>query len=98
LPLKYCFGITIPEDETPSEIRLSFEPFQRKYIKSLPLHFLQKILIDSDEELRISLQFYLTPDFIMELLSLGDTVKVIEPQELVSEMKERFERALENYL
>jgi predicted DNA-binding transcriptional regulator YafY len=96
--LKYCFGMTIPEDETPSEIVLSFEPFQGKYIKSLPLHPSQKILIDSDEELRISLQLYLTHDFIMELLSLGDTVKVVEPQELVAEMKERLEKALENYL
>jgi predicted DNA-binding transcriptional regulator YafY len=95
--LKYCFGVIIPDDETPYGIVLSFEPFQGKYIKSLPLHPSQKILIDNEEELRISLQLYLTQDFIMELLSLGDTVKVIEPKKLADELKERYKSALKNY-
>jgi len=96
--LRYCFGVIVPEDEKPQEIVLSFEPFQGKYIKSLPLHHSQKILTDNEEELRISLQLYLTHDFIMELLSLGDTVKVITPQELADELKEKYENALKNYL
>jgi len=73
--LRYCFGVIVPEDEKSQEITLSFEPFQGKYIKLLPLHHSQKILIGSEDELRISLQLYLTHDFIMKLLSLGDTVK-----------------------
>jgi predicted DNA-binding transcriptional regulator YafY len=96
--LRYCFGVIVPENEKSQEIVLSFEPFQGKYIKSLPLHHSQKVLIDSEEELRISLQLYLTHDFIMELLSLGDTVKVIAPQELADELKEKYENALKNYL
>ncbi|MDR0602870.1 MAG: WYL domain-containing protein [Bacteroidales bacterium] len=95
--LKYCFGIIIPDDETPYEIVLSFEPFQGKYIKSLPLHSSQKILIDNEKELRISLLLYLTHDFFMEVLSMGDTVKVIKPQKLVDELKKIYKRALKNY-
>ncbi|MDR2972535.1 MAG: WYL domain-containing protein, partial [Bacteroidales bacterium] len=36
--LKHSFGITIPGDEKPQNVVLSFHPFQGKYIKSLPLH------------------------------------------------------------
>jgi predicted DNA-binding transcriptional regulator YafY len=96
--LKYCFGVMFSGDKTPHEIVLSFDPFQGKYIKSLPLHHSQKILIDNDEELRISLKLYLTHDFKMELLSLGDTVEVNEPQKLAEDLKEKFKNALKIYL
>ena len=94
---KHCFGIIYPGDEKPQKIVLSFDPFQGKYIKSLPLHETQKILIDNDKELRISLNMYLTYDFKMELLSYGKTVKVIEPQPFAEEIKESYRAALEKY-
>ena len=95
--LKHCFGIIIPHGEEPQRVVLSFEPFQGKYIKSLPLHETQKVLIDTDDELRISLHIYLTHDFKMELLSYGDTVKIIEPKRLAKDMKAIYRTALEQY-
>jgi len=38
---RYCFGIISPNDEESQEIILSFDPFQGKYIKTLPLHYTQ---------------------------------------------------------
>ncbi len=64
--LKYCFGIVSPNAEKPSDIILSFDPFNGQYIQTLPLHHTQQILLDSKDELRISLKLYLTDDFIME--------------------------------
>jgi hypothetical protein len=52
----YCFGIISPNGEDPQEIILSFTLFQGKYIKTLPLHSTQKVLIDNKEELQISLK------------------------------------------
>ena len=95
--LQYCFGIVSPNAEQPSEVVLSFEPLQGQYIKSLPLHHTQKILTDNAEEVRISLTVFLTYDFIMELLSYGDTVKVIQPQSIIDELKGIYERAREKY-
>ncbi|MDR2130514.1 MAG: WYL domain-containing protein [Odoribacteraceae bacterium] len=95
--LNYCFGIISPNAERPSEVVLSFEPFQGKYIQSLPLHHTQKILIDNDEELRVSLTVYLTHDFLMELLSLGDTFKVIKPTKLIHELRAVYQNALKKY-
>jgi len=70
---------------------------QGKYIKSLPLHETQKILIDNDKELRISLEIYLTYDFKQEILSYGENVKVIEPKHFAEELKETYLAALEKY-
>ena len=80
---KNCFGIIASYESDPEEIILSFDPFQGKYIKSYPLHESQKILIDNETELRISLYLYETHDLIMELLSFGATIKVIQPNSLI---------------
>ncbi len=82
------FGIYIPEDKIIYEVILSFDPLQGKYIKSLPLHESQKVLIDNESEFRIKLNIYLTYDFCMEILSFGDRVKVISPNELTKQIKE----------
>jgi len=95
--LQHCFGIIIPDNEKPQKTVLSFEPFQGKYIKSLPLHETQKILIDNDNELRISLNIYLTHDFKMEILSYGKEVKVVEPQWFAEEIQENYRGALGKY-
>lgn len=94
---KYCFGIISPNESIPHEIVLTFEPFQGKYIKSLPLHDSQEVLIDNEKELRIKLTLFITHDFVMEMLSYGDTMKVIKPQRLISELKNFYKSALELY-
>ena len=95
--MKFAFGVTVVEGEEPQEVILSFTPYQGKYIKTLPLHYSQKILADNDTELRISLKICLTHDFKMEILSLGENVKVIAPQQLIDEIKATYKKALKNY-
>ena len=88
-----CYGIITPDDQELEDIVLSFTPEQGKYAKSLPLHDSQEILIDNDREIRIQLKLYVTFDFMMELLSYGDAVKVIAPLSLAKELKEKHKRA-----
>lgn len=85
---KDCFGIIRGTENKAEEIILSFEPFQGKYIKTFPLHESQKIIADNDEEMRIKLSVYITHDLIMELLSYGNTLKVIAPKTLILNMRE----------
>lgn len=95
---KNCFGIISPnEGQLVQEVILSFTPFQGKYIKSLPLHESQEILIDNDDELRIKLMLYLTHDFFIELRSLGEEVKVIKPESLINELKDSYRLAIQQY-
>ncbi len=92
-----CFGIIWPNGKEPEDIELSFDPHQGQYIKTLPLHHSQQILIDNDDELRIRLKIVITLDFIMELLSYGHYVKVISPNKLSVQMRETYFKAYQLY-
>ena len=94
---RYCFGIISPNDEEPQDIILSFDPFQGKYIKTLPLHHTQKVLVDNEEEMQIKLKLCLTHDLLMELLSFSDNMKVIEPKSLAEEIKDAHKKAYIQY-
>ncbi|MBN2572384.1 MAG: WYL domain-containing protein [Ignavibacteriales bacterium] len=94
---KYCFGIISPNGHKPQEVILSFDPFQGKYIKSLPLHESQQILIDNEDELRVKLTLFVTHDFFMELLSYGENLKVIEPESLIKDIKNSLQETLKQY-
>ncbi len=94
---RYCFGIISLNGSDPQDIILSFDPFQGKYIKTLPLHETQEVLADNDQETRIKLKLCLTHDLVMELLSFGDNMKVIEPKQLVDEIKEAHKNAYKQY-
>lgn len=94
---RYCFGIISPNDEEPQDIILSFDPFQGKYIKTLPLHDTQELLVDNDKEVKIKLKLFLTHDLVMELLSFGDNMKVIEPKSLADQIKQTHEKAYRQY-
>ena len=91
------FGIISSDGKKAEKVILSFTPDQGKYIKSLPLHHSQQVISDNQEEVLISLNLVITFDFIMELMSYGAEVKVIQPESLANEVKENFKRALQNY-
>lgn len=92
-----CFGIISPNGEEPKDVILSFKPLQGKYIKTLPLHDTQHIIADNDQELKITLKLCLTHDLIMELLSFGDNLKVIEPKLLADQIRLAHEKAAKRY-
>ena len=94
---RFCFGIMNADGGDPQEIILSFNAHQGKYIKSLPLHETQQILIDNEDELRIQLKLFITHDFIMELLAHGQTVTVIKPQILIDQLKENYRNSISKY-
>ena len=94
---EFCFGIIGPNADEPTEITLSFNAFQGKYIKTLPLHKTQQILLDTNDELQIKLKLYITHDFVMELLSFGENVKVLQPKALAKEIKTAHQKSLKRY-
>ena len=94
---EFSFGIINPDDLVPEEIVLSFDAHQGKYIKTLPIHHSQKVLIDTDKELQISLFLSPTYDFKMEVLSYGNRVKVLSPTSFVEEIKAELKETLQFY-
>ena len=94
---RYCFGILSPNDEELQDIVLSFDPVQGKYIKSLPLHHTQQIIIDNEDELQVKLKLYVTHDFVMELLSFSDNMKVLKPASLANTLRDYHKKAYLQY-
>ena len=94
---RHSFGIVGPTGENPERIVLSLDPFQGKYIKTLPLHESQRIIKDGDDELRIELTLFVTHDLVMELLSLGCNMKVLEPEFLANLLRDEHQRAFNQY-
>lgn len=88
------FGVLSPNGEEPINIELTFTAFQAKYIKSLPLHHSQTVI--KDEE-KVVFGMYIVPtfDFIMELLSFGDSLLDIKPLSLKQNVLNAHSRALE---
>ncbi|MDO5510775.1 MAG: WYL domain-containing protein [Weeksellaceae bacterium] len=94
---RYCFGIISPNGSEPQNITLSFHPLQGKYIKTLPLHDTQEVLVDNEKEMKIKLKLCITHDLIMELLSFGANMKVIEPKSLADQIKQAHLNANNQY-
>ena len=96
---KNCYGIYTPKNvsEQPETIVLSFEPVDGRYLKSNKLHEFQEVIIDNEEEIRIKLRVYITPDFIMELLSHGENLEIISPAKLKKEIRKIYSQALKQY-
>ncbi|MDD3858926.1 MAG: WYL domain-containing protein [Bacteroidales bacterium] len=86
----HVIGIGFPDKE-PEMIELSFDKEQGKYIKTLPLHKSQTILVDSEKELRILLKVVPNYELSQKIMSYGDRVKVIRPEWLRKEIIKAFE-------
>ena len=79
------------------KVVLSFTPVQGRYIKSFPWHHSQRVLIDNEEECRISLNVIPNYELYQQILMQADQVKVLEPQQLVDEIKNKLSNALSRY-
>ncbi|MCL3781157.1 WYL domain-containing transcriptional regulator [Prolixibacteraceae bacterium JC049] len=78
---KDVIGVTTSGDEV-VEIILSFTHKQGNYIKTLPLHHSQKIITDTLEEFRISINVKPNYELKQRIQMYGNNVKIIHPKGL----------------
>lgn len=76
---------------------LSFTPFQAKYIRTLPLHWTQKEILTTEQEVRFEYFLLTNYELLQKILSYGAEVKVIQPVALQQEHKEALKGALARY-
>ena len=74
-----------------------FTPNPAEYLRAMPLHRSQVFLKDTPEEIVLSLQIKITPDFVKEILSYGAHVKVVAPEHLAERVKSEIKNALQLY-
>ena len=93
----YC-GIVIGDDEFDvGPVALWVDSWQSNYIRTLPLHHTQ-VEVECNEEYSI-FEYRLCPtfDFKQKLLSMGSSVRILAPTDLVLTMRDETESAFGNY-
>jgi predicted DNA-binding transcriptional regulator YafY len=93
---EHAYGITAFE-EKPSLIIFECNPIQANYIRTQALHHTQRIVLETPQFVQFSIKVGITPELIMDLLSYGAGVKVLQPESLKKEIKQRLSNALKNY-
>ncbi len=91
------FGITAGNPDEVRRVVLSFRPVQGRYVLALPLHSSQKIILENESEIRISLKIFINHDIKMELLSFGPEVEVISPKALRTEISRMLKNGWQRY-
>ena len=89
------FGIYSSEEYPVEDIELAFDTLDGSYITAAPIHHSQKIVKNEDGEFVITLRLRITHDFVMELLSRSNSLKVIKPVSLKKTVAKIYKAALE---
>lgn len=94
---KHTYGIFTLPDQAPSRVEVQLDRRELLYARSKPWHASQEELDDNEHGGRMAWTIHVTPDFKMELLSLGDKVEVLKPQWLRDEIAETLRSAAGKY-
>lgn len=93
---KSAFAITVLSNKKPIEVKLAFSPQQSKYIQSLPLHQSQKVTFCGDS-LVATIKVIPSYELYAKLLSFGDQVEVIAPEEVRTHISTTLKNAVKKY-
>ena len=89
------FGV-VQGDEFPTErIVLRAYDMERFYIQDLPLHHSQRLVSKCEDYADFELYLRPTADFCAQILSRGKYLKVIKPQWLADEIREKHKECLD---
>ncbi|MCM1141848.1 MAG: WYL domain-containing protein [Muribaculum sp.] len=91
-------GIFVNDELAPQNVTIRVYGHQMNYLKTLPLHHSQEIIYwKTDEYADLEYKLCLTPELTTQLLSMGESVEVLEPLELRQKMLNRLENAIGRY-
>ncbi len=79
------------------DVELAFTQQQGNYVKTLPWHASQTVLVDNEQELRIKLHVIPNFELTQKILMCGASVEVIHPLWLREEIKKSLIDALKKY-
>ena len=82
-------GVYVNEDDTPQLVKIRAKGVQREYLRTLPLHHSQEEVATTDEYSDFRYFLCLTSELTTQILGMGETVKVLAPQELQESVKNR---------
>ena len=94
---EHTFGIFTLPDTPPSRVEVALDRKELLFLKSKPWHASQEIIEEDMNGGVVAWTVHITPDFIMELLALGNRVEVLKPKSLRQKIGETLKLASERY-
>lgn len=91
---KERFGVFWGE---PSDIEIEIDKEYRHYFENRNWHSTQKFLELPEGKLLLKMKVPLVPDLTAWLMSWGDAIRVIKPNELIVKLKRKYQSALDAY-
>ncbi len=91
-------GVTVKKDKDPEKILLKIEKSLFPYIESKPIHGSQKTKENTIDFAIIELLLQVNYEFISLILSFGEHIEIVEPENLKTIIKLKAEKILEKYL
>ena len=89
-----CYGIWNDESLPVEEVILQYDNRDGYFLKAMPLHHTQRVLVDDGKMFKISVHVKITNDFVMALLSRSRSLEVIAPMHLRKRMMDVYREAL----
>lgn len=86
------FGVYLDDDIKLETVRIKVDKISMNYLRSLSLHKSQKEVVTKDEYAIFEYTIRPTKDFVNELVSMSEYVKVISPQWIANEVKEKLKK------
>lgn len=91
-------GIYVNKDLPVTKVKIRAYGIQADYLRSSPLHKSQSECRSKRGEFaEFTFRLCITPEFVSQLLAMGEKIEVQEPQELKEEMMMRINRMLKYY-
>lgn len=93
---KHAYGITAFQGK-PEKVKLLISPFSAGYVKTQPLHATQKIVKETKDGIELELTIGITTELIMDILSFGNNLKVLHPENLRKEIIQKLSETINLY-
>ena len=90
-------GVSHPDGGQVEHIVITGDRWVEHYLRTLPIHPLQKLESLGDEGCRVTLDVMINNELIQELAFYGDHIRVVTPQSLRDKMAERARKQLDDY-
>lgn len=90
-------GVSKDPNKETEEVKLVFSKEQAPYIQTKPLHWSQKSKVLEDGTLEVRINLIVNYELETRILSFGEKVKVLQPNTLVNQIRERIKKQIENY-
>ena len=91
-------GVTLPEGAEPQKILLTIKASTWPYIKTKPLHGSQKVREITTDYTLVELHLIINFELVSLLFSYAENITVLEPLELLEQIKIKADSLIKNYL